>query len=274
MAILREALALSLRAAQSRQSRVAAVRVRRSFTVVRLDEGSVGAAMHYSGGSRAALAHAERQAAVATARDPLLLRFIGRDDVDPFVRQSLMCGVASALEAALQRSAPGRRYATGDREPDGLFHETRRAIVIGFGGYVESVCRLPAVERVHVVELGYGERRERIDEALGRLRRETGRDAIAASDAAPPDSDSFDTVCATASSLCNGTIDGLLDRYRRARTIVVQGQSGGIDPRPLFRRGVRAVVTTLKPPELVDCGEDRFTELVEGGLPWVYRTPR
>src|SRR5439155_1415187 len=231
-------------------------------------------AMQYARGSTAALLRGQRLAPAAAAREPLLLRFLTRDDIDPFCRQSLMCSVASALNAALHRLEPHRRYATHEREPEGMFRNTRRAIVIGFGGYLEYLCRLPSVERVHCVELGYLARRDDIEPVLDRLSRETGKRSIGASNSAPADVDTFDTVCATASSLCNGTIDGILNRYRHARTLVVQGQSGGIDPRPLFRRGVSMVVTTIKPPDLVDCGDDRFTELVEGGLPWVYLTPR
>jgi hypothetical protein len=83
-----------------------------------------------------------------------------------------------------------------------------------------------------------------------------------------------DLVCISGSTLCNGSLERLLEAASNCRAIVLQGQSAGIHPAALFLRGVSLVSTTLKPADLVESFDrNLLTGLLEGGLPPIYMTP-
>ena len=76
-----------------------------------------------------------------------------------------------------------------------------------------------------------------------------------------------------------GTLEYFLSNVRRDAILILQGQSASVHPKVLFEAGVHWVATTLKPPDLGrlagpgHSGDD-MRPLLQGGLPWIYLTPR
>jgi hypothetical protein len=157
----------------------------------------------------------------------------------------------------------------------------RSALVIGFGGSMERLAGDPLVRALHIADLFYPSRRQEMDAALEGYRRQDPSKVITFSDGHDTARrlGEVDLVTVTGSALCNGTLDGLLDQARGGPRVIVQGQSAGIHPVALFRRGVSLVMTTLKPRELArraraDPSGSHLKPLLEGGLPWLYLLPR
>ena len=120
------------------------------FTVVQLDDGSVGAGMSYY---RDADSFSELLPAPSLA-DPLLLDWLFRDP-DPVADlgtrsesgwhlvRSLRTAVLSALSAPLLRDGGGDGFEVSSDPPIDPFAEAKRAVVIGFGGYVDRLAEAP-----------------------------------------------------------------------------------------------------------------------------------
>ncbi|MGD0637112.1 MAG: DUF364 domain-containing protein [Nitrososphaerales archaeon] len=79
-----------------------------------------------------------------------------------------------------------------------------------------------------------------------------------------------DVVFITGSTLCNGTIDHLLELCGGAREVVLLGMTAGIFPPTLFARGVTAVA----PLEILDPEESMLTVSQGGGKPALMKSAR
>jgi hypothetical protein len=254
------------------------------FTVVELSDGSVGAAMSYYGRPD----DLRSQVPPPAGDDPLLLRWLfpeGGASTGPGTRIRLLqlsvgTAVLGALSAPWIRGGGDGTFVTADVLPFEPFTEVRRAVVIGFGGYMPQLASAPAVERLHVCDLGYPVRRAHMDQVLEGFRSGYPSREFSISDG----SDlawrvrETDLLAVTGSALCNGTLDNILEVTPGTVRVIVQGQSASLHPFPLFARGVWFVATTIKPPELVraaaaDPTGNSLRPYLEGGLPRRYLLP-
>jgi hypothetical protein len=146
---------------------------------------------------------------------------------------------------------------------------------------MDSLARAESVAELHISDLGYSTRSAEMMEVVSRYSREFPAKRITLSDGHDTLARlrELDLLVITGSTLCNGTLDDLLQHARGGPRIVVQGQSASFHPAALFRRGVRLVTTTLKPPELVrlaasDPSGAAMQRLLEGRLPPIFCVPR
>ena len=266
---------------------IGAIHLTPYFTVVELDDGSVGAGMSYYGDPGSL----RERLPAAPAADPLLLGWLFRDP-DPLSRlgarpeqgwhliRSLRTAILSALSApALLGGVPGG-FEVSSTPPVDPFSTASRAVVIGFGGYMDRLAASPRIEHLHVCDLGYSSRRAEMEAFADAHRAGHPSKRITFSDGSDAESriKGSDVLAITGSALCNGTMERLLSIARGGPAVVVQGQSAGVHPLPLFRRGVCMVATTRKPPELArmaasDPSGQALRPFLEGGLPWVYLVP-
>lgn len=252
------------------------------FTVVELDDGSVGAAMSYYGQPQDLVACVP----IRTDEDPLLLRWsFAPPDLsnnrDRFLRLSVATAVVGALSTSIIRDGGDETFFTTDTLSFDPFAEAKRALVIGFGGYMPSLAAAAGVESLHVCDLGYHFRREFMDHELDRLRAANPKRPITICDGSDIVSrvGEADLISVTGSALCNGSMERILDAASNDARVIVQGQSASIHPAALFARGVWFVATTLKPPALVQAAASDPTgnslrPYLEGGLDRLYLLPK
>ena len=259
------------------------------FAVVELDDGSIGAGMSYYRGPAEETEPLGRRIEGFREADPLLIHWlfeeprpwlrVGREGEDGRrLIWALQTALLSALSDRRLRAGGDDAFVAVSKFPADLFAECRRALVIGFGGYMNYFVRVGHVGHLHVCDLFYQARRAEMEQYADRYRRERPDFQFTLSDGSDIDRRmrEADVVTITGSALCNGTLEGLLERARGGpRVVVVQGESAGIYPSALFRRGVAMTATTLKPPELArraaaDPSGDQLRPLLEGGIPWTY----
>lgn len=271
---------------------IRSIHLNKYFTVVGLNDGSVGACMSYYGIALPLLGEIRAEIGALLADDPLLLRllfgeggpsrrwaFLG--DQQAALVGSLRAAVVSALSAPCIRAGGDDTFQVTDSPPFDLFADVRQALVIGCGGHLQGLARTPHVSEIHVRDLAYLAYRDKMDPVIEvqRLRHPTKTITLASGDDTSRLLRKVDFVSITGSALCNGTLEGLLYEAQGVRTVVVQGQSASIHPKALFDRGVHLVETTLKPPELLDLADkdshgDAMRPLLEAGLEVVYLSPR
>jgi Putative heavy-metal chelation len=264
--------ALSAEALENR--RVARFRLSNYFNVVELDDGSVGAAMSYARLSAQNLDDKRKCFEDARASDPLLLEATAA--ADDLSSLSLRVSILSALSAPLLRAGRDHRFNVSEAMPDKLFGGATSALVIGFGGYMESLAQSRGVRTLHVADLQYAARRAEMEAVAARYRHARPELDFSLSDGSDlgPWMRGADLVCISGSTLCNGSLERLLEAASNCPAIVLQGQSASIHPAELFLRGVSLVSTTLKPANLVELSDRNLLRaLLEGGLPPIYMTP-
>lgn len=291
MTILRETLA-DLRSAGELEGRtVRAVHPTPYFAVVELEDGGVGAGMSYyrCNTEQAILFREQIQAFVKS--DPLLLGWlfeepqpwarVGREGEDgQRLILALQTALLSALSARCLRTG-GDDFRALSSPPDSVFAGATRALVIGFGGYMTHFASREPFRQVHVCDLYYHHKTGMMEQFADRYREKRPELQLTLSDGHDTESRmrEADIVTITGSTLCNGTLEQLLEMARGGPRVVVQGESAGILPGALFRRGVSMSATTIKPLELarlagLDPSGDRLKPLLEGGLDWTYFLPR
>lgn len=268
---------------------IRSVCLNRYFTVVELDDGGVGACMSYYDAGQAGGVQAELRAQLDD--DPLLLGLLFRrgprglgglpPDQERLLRECLRATVLSALSDGVLAAGGDAAFTASAAPPPGFLSGARRALVVGFGGYMDALADADDIDELYVHDLAYPEKRAEMDAVVARYRLRYPRKIIAVSDGRDTGRRmrGVDLVAITGSALTNGTLDGLLRAARGVSRVVVQGQSAAIHPKALFERGVHLVATTLKPRELVrlareDLRGDAMRAFLEGGLPPVYLTPR
>lgn len=259
------------------------------FTVVELNDGSVGACMSYYDPDRAGTVR--RELGEILADDPLLIGLLFRGErrgrwglpgeQGHSLVECLRATVLSALSADILRRGGDRMFETSASPPPALFTGAKRALVIGFGGLMESLAHAEDVRELSVHDLAYGEKRPEMDSLVSRYRERNPDKTITLSDGRDTEERmrGVDLVAITGSALSNGTLDGLLRMAKGVPRVIIQGQSAAIHPKALFDRGVHLVATAVKPRELVGLAErdprgETMRPLLEGGLPSIYLAPR
>jgi hypothetical protein len=250
------------------------LRLTNYFNMVRLDDGSVGAALNYAALSTSNLDERRHALMAEIDKDPLLLQ--ATTSADDLLLLSLRVATVSALSAPVIRRGGDPRFIASAAVPGAIFGAARSAVVIGFGGYMQALARSPSIQSLHVADLLYPGRRDEMDRVCARYQSERQGLRMTVSDG----NDiwrrlaSADLVCITASTLCNGSMEKLLKAAASCAKVIVQGQSGSIHPVGMFRRGVALVSTTLKPLDLIDLSDQYLRRTLEGGLPSIYLSPR
>lgn len=263
----------------------------RYFTVVDMDDGSVGACMSYYRFQDNDLAWAEERLldvlredlSVVTSYSTLdrLLRAVLSDDRQRYyVLTSTLATVASALSAPVIRAGGDSMFQLLPKLPRNMADGASSALIVGFGGLMEHLTSESHISRVHVLEWLYHPEKDFYRSELFRLRAKFPEKTITVSRELEEDDDlsRYDVVSITGSTLCNGTLEELLENIRKDAYVILQGQSASVHPQELFDAGVRLVVTTLKPQELVQMARaDRsgapMRPLLDGGLPRVQLVP-
>jgi uncharacterized protein (DUF4213/DUF364 family) len=259
-------------------ARLSAVSLGNYFTVVGLEDGSVGACMSSYRLSETECRSKHQEVNEALLDDPLLLSYT-KFSTDK-VRTAIRAATISALSAKPLMSGKDSTFRIENNFPSEYFANANKAVVIGFGGLLQHLIHSTSVREIHVSDLRYKDRKLEIDRSLNQLRRVRAGVIITASDGHDNSSriKKADTVCITGSTLGNGTLDELLAASRKCDRTILQGQSASILPTELFRAGVSAVFTTMKTPAVLNAamqndGLSLRKFLEPGGLPPIYFWP-
>jgi hypothetical protein len=260
------------------------------FTVVELEDGGVGACMSYYDVVSPTAAALGQNLPSLLKDDPLLLGWWmpgpnspGMQDAaeERLVRAAVGTAVVSALSARFLGGEGDDTFAVSPRPPFDPFAQARRALVIGFGGYMRHLAQAAHIQELCICDLFYATQRQEMETVVADYERRWPGKRITLSDGSDMEQQlrQTDVVAITGSALGNGTLDALLEAARGVPRIVVQGQSAGIHPKVLFDRGVHLLATTVKPPALVqlaaaDVQGRALCPLLEGGLPSIYCVPR
>ena len=195
--------------------------------------------------------------------------------------ECLRATVLSALSVGVLAAGGDATFSMSVSPPSGLFSGAERALVIGFGGFMELLANDDSIDELYIHDLAYPIKRSEMDVVVSRYRQRNPGKTITLSDGRDTKERmrGVDLVAITGSALSNGTLDDLLRMAVGIPRVIVQGQSAAIHPKALFDRGVHLVVTTLKPRELVALAEldpsgDGMRPLLEGKLPMIYLAPR
>lgn len=224
------------------------------FVSIRLNDGSVGAAMNYDLEGAHSITYAQvdqtrRELLERLQRDPLLWEYL-RQPSDSLGRQALFVALLSALSAPklLDVAWLDRQgwSSTAQRISLRSFQhlKPRTVTVVGFGGFLEEALAQDWLEQVNCIDfLANDPEFQRInpypfelkDKAKMQVIYDDGTNGRALIDES-------DIVCISASTLCNGSLESLLPSPRDRRIVILEGPSGGVLPGPLFERGVTHLV--------------------------------
>jgi len=250
------------------------------FTVVQLDDRSVGACWSDYQLATQELAEIERSVRSVLFHDSLALNLTRSRAAFDGVARSIRAAVANALSAPILSTGEDSFFVGKPHFPKELFAEIENAVVVGFGGLLDYLIRNTKTRRIHVLDLEYPLRRESMETKVTRYRivRPDLRLSISSGQAEDYLREA-DFVAITGSTLCNNTLERLLLAAHTCKTVILQGQSASIHPKVLFEWGIDLVVTTLKPPELVlaaasDRAGQALRRFLEDGLPWIYLRPK
>jgi hypothetical protein len=278
--ILNRTLDFLLSKESARGRRVAEVYLNNYFTVLRLDDDSVGACMSSFNLSAAVLEESERRVRALLPNDPLLLRYIGESCESTGIAGSLRAALANALSAPVLRAGGDESFTVLKKRPFQFFADIDYAVVIGWGGVFEFLLQHTTALRIHVSELEYKTKKEKIETKLNRYRAQYPYLELSISNGSDirEHLSTADFLAITGSTLGNSTLDELLRLSRKCRKVILQGQSAGIHPRYLFEAGVHLVVTSLKPIAVAEAASEDPTgrtllPFFEGGLPRIYLEP-
>jgi Putative heavy-metal chelation len=265
----------------------------RYFTVVKLNDGSVGACMSYYELPDSTLAEAEElllsrlkidafAVCDESATNEALLACIPDDRQRYLVVTSVTATIASALSSPLIRGGGDEIFEISVRRRSAWFDGIESALLVGFGGYLSALAKDARVKRIHVVDWRYARSRDMIEGELAIFRGQFPNKTISASS----DFDSsiqcrdFDLVSITGSTLCNGTLEGILESARSDARILLNGQSASVHPHILFQSGICVVSTTVKPGMVEEIAARRdysgeaLRPMLEGFLPWIHLVKR
>jgi hypothetical protein len=262
-----------------RGRRVEEVYLNNYFTVMRLDDNSVGACMSSFHLSPAELEESERRVRALLPNDPLLLRYIGTSERTG-IASTLRAALANALSAPVLRAGGDKLFSVLEKRPNQFFSDIDFAVVVGWGGLFEFLLQRTTALRIHVSELEYKAKKDKIEAKLNRYRAQYPYLELSISDGSDirKHLSTADFLAITGSTLGNNTLDELLNLSRNCRRVILQGQSAGIHPRYLFDAGVHLVVTSIKPIAVAEAAAEDPTgrtllPFFEGGLPRIYLQP-
>jgi hypothetical protein len=260
--------------------------------VVGIDDRDAAACMSYYRLGSEVCDNLQRQLGDVLPDDPLLYRTLFEEsggwlakDLAGFDRymlfMALRATVLCAISARILHEGGDDSFEVSSKSPQELLSGAEHAVVVGFGGYMETLARRVGLKSLHVVDMLYQRRRDEIDSQCQRFRIQFPAKQFSASDGRDLSERlrDADLVSITGSALSNGTLDALLQQTGREKRIIVQGQSSAIHPKCMFESGVDLVATTLKPRGLLSLGATdpsgtAIRAMLEGGLPWIYLRPR
>jgi len=253
------------------------------FNAIQLSDDSVGACMCYASFSTDASPVSVREDLLGMLQsDPLLIDYLFSKSTCDLLKLSLQACVVSALsQKPILESADISR---SDDMDVSFFDNAASAVVVGFGGYLDYIVTKTAIDHIVVTDLLYGkpDRHEWtsfVNASLDRYKKAYPQKSVIISTDCTSTSlfAKADLVSITGSALCNGTLDGLLKKSSDCKKIILQGQSAAIYPVILFDKGISVVATTIKPQDMLSIAMKdypKFKSLLEGGLPWIFLTPR
>jgi putative heavy-metal chelation protein len=280
MNILDETLDFLFSQAGVANRHVSSLHLNNYFTVVELDDASVGASFSDFRLGDTELSEIECAVQSNVRKDPLALR-IGRQVVaNDGVARSIRVAVTSALSAPFLATGGDSHFTVRRDFPRQFFNRVDYAVVIGFGGFLNHLVTCTTATRIHVSDFRYPMLRAEMEAKLATLRERRPDAHLSVSDG----SDSLkhlrmaDLVSISGSTLCNETLESLLAAAQSCKKIILQGQSASIHPKALFDKGIHLVATTLKPFELVRAAATDRTgralqPFLEDGLPGIYLWP-
>jgi hypothetical protein len=271
--------------------KIVELHITRYFNTVELEDGSIGSCMNYCNLTEASLARVEADIRQYVGGDALsihapfheceLLKRCLAVEQRYLLLTSLLATVVSAMSARRIKAGGDEMFCVTQERPMPWVDGVEAALVIGFGGYLNELACSKDVRKLHVLDLHYEHRRQVIDDVLAELRqRFPGKSiTIASREEGGGQLMQFDLVAITGSTLCNGTLEGILAKTRQDAVKILQGQSASIHPRFLFEAGVNWVATTIKPVDISrtargDYKGDGLRPWLEGRLPWIYLVPR
>jgi hypothetical protein len=276
----------------SRPAKISEFHLTRFFTTAELDDGSVGACMSYYSLPDLNLRVAETLlASVLTGKtagevepEAILSRLAEAvpDSAQCYLLGSaILAAVVSAFSTPSIKAGGDDVFEVRGMRPSGITRDARSALVVGFGGYLESFLKNEcSIERIHVLDFRYASLEARLDSELERFRAEhPGREVTVSSRIEPDEFAGFDIVAVTGSTLGNGTLERILASVRKGAKVILQGQSACIHPKILFEQGVSLVATTLKPRAATELARQDYSGealrqlLDNAALPWIYFVP-
>jgi len=214
-------------------------------------------------------------------QDHLLEELIYDESSDSLLVHSLRTCIVSALSRPLLLSNPFKIFqrCAFSELMSGL--KSARAIVVGWGGLMDTFIKDYRIASLHVTDLLYGTKlwRQRIDEETRLRRVQNTNKKFTVSDGSDFEERivGCDICAITGSSLSNNTLKGLLDAASYCQRVILQGQSASIYPEYLFQEGlVNFISTTIKPNNMLEVARNNsgaFSKLVEGGLPYIDLRP-
>ena len=197
------------------------------------------------------------------------------------VVSSVLASVVSAASERLLQCPVSETYILSRTLPEAWFKDAHAALIVGFGGFLGTVCRFSHVRWVHVIDLKYENRRHEIDSYMASFKNQypDRRFTVSTHIDIHRYMQDFDLVCVTGSTLCNDTLEPFLENKASGSRLLLQGQSASVYPALLFLHGVDGIATTLKPQILSDLARgcysgDRLRPYLEGKLPWMYLSHR
>ncbi len=280
-AIVRQTLEFLLADGQAQDRRIAALYLNNYFTVVRLNDESIGVCMSSFHLPAPELEGMEQSLRSRLASDPLLLRYINVEADAGGVAGSIRAALTSALSTPALSRGSDRFFTSSNTRPNHFFAGIDSAVVIGWGGLFDFLVRRTTALRIHVSELQYPSKRGRIDAELNAYRAQYPYLDLSISDGSDVGErlSSADLLAITGSTLGNNTLEHLLWTSRNCPRVVLQGQSAAIHPRYLFEAGVHLVATSMKPAAVAEAAAADSTgnalrPFFEGGLPRIYLEPQ
>jgi hypothetical protein len=278
--ILTRTLNFLLSNESARRRRITGIYLNNYFTVIRLDDDSVGACMSSFQLSAAILQEREQHLRTLLQNDPLLTRYIGESCEKTGIAASVKAALANALSAPVLRAGGDEFFSVLKGRCDEFFADIDYAVVIGWGGVWEFLLRHTTALRIHVSELRYERDKDKIESKLNLYRMKYPYLDLSISNGSDIRErlSQADFLAITGSTLGNNTLDDLLKLSRNCQKIILQGQSASSHPRYLFEGGVHLVATSIKSVTVAEAAAADPTgkalrSFLEGGLPRIYLKP-
>ncbi len=226
------------------------------FTVVQLNDGSIGSAGNYDVQNHTPGYEPTRvreKYLQSATDDPLLLQTLLDDQ--SLVGRSIHVAVLSALSQSLLNPIRLRPFGLACN-PVVILHEAIRATLepgdvvslIGFGGGLDTFCVSELVKHLYVCDFMFQhqEYREIAWRRIKHLGGDPSRVTLVEGNSSRAAIASSEVCFITGSALCNGTMETLLSDARQCREVTVQGPSCSLWPIEFFRRSTTQLLTTIK----------------------------
>lgn len=261
------------------------------FCVIKLNDGSVGAAMNYH-----EYAHDAQQNLKKTQllfkylikSDPLLINSLFKSPISiskPLLH-TLRNTLINALSSKLMDNATGdfQVYANsydivGLKKRLDSLNFSDQVSIVGFGGILTSILKFPNINNIYVCDLNYKENlyKEKYTETLKGFVKDYSNKKVVLSDGWDYKEQFRKSkyIFITGSALSNGSMEVLLDAAQGAEGIILQGESCFIYPEVLFNDyNVELLMTTKKTENTLWYLDNNptffFNELFEGHNEEVY----